>query len=175
MNIYIKIFILKRLNIYNHLLKGNGYTCFLTNLSFFLFTRIPKLSNVCPLRTTQYAVFSIFVEMLQILQEHMLMRMEQPASNPIWSGVHLLLIYWASEKKQDSLFPPARQTSELTVQGRGSTLFWSQRCPPVGGYWDASPWGDESQRTGQRERRTQRWRESDVKSLHHSFCWDLLM
>lgn len=44
-------------------------------------------------------------------------------------------------------FPLAHQTSELTVQGRGSTLFWSQRHPPVGEYWDALPWKDVSKDT----------------------------
>jgi len=42
---------------------------------------------------------------------------------------------------KDKVFPPVRQTSKLTVQGRGSTLFWSRRRQPAGEYWDASPWG----------------------------------
>lgn len=133
-------------------------------------TGIPKPTNQVSSKD-EYHTFSISVETHQIPQEHTPMRMEQLASNHIWipnewsselfsylQGLRLqqliphecIINTWSSacpsdrKDKQKAFTIPTHQTSELTVQGRGSTPFWSRRHPPVGECWDASPWGDVS-------------------------------
>lgn len=46
-----------------------------------------------------------------------------------------------SKDKQRAFSSGSPGDCKLTVQGRGSTPFWSRRRQPVAGYWDASPWG----------------------------------